>query len=202
MFRNGKLKRAAEQGDVDAMLDVAHRLLDSGDVDEASTWLLLAAEAGAPSAMNDLGVVLFHTTDDKMSAVLWWRRAVEHGEVAAMVNLGWAAHTAGDLEFARSWYERASQEGHSGAVHNLSCLLEETGDHEGALALCEQAATLGNPSAMNDLAVHLERDGDVEAAISWYRHAADAGNMASVESLHRLGQLGPGALLVDRRRLS
>lgn len=88
------LRRRAESGNVDAMLELSWHLFagkSPAAFGEAAKLLQSAANAGVPVAMNNLGWIHEHGVGvprDPGAAATWYRRAAEAGYVTAMVNLG------------------------------------------------------------------------------------------------------------------
>lgn len=88
-------KRAIEQGNTEALLDLGFRYNDGDDVDQddekAAYWWRKAAEQGDVQAQYTLGLcyrrgVVVAKDDEK--AAYWWRKAAEQGDVKAQRNLG------------------------------------------------------------------------------------------------------------------
>ena len=76
------------------------------NLSEAKKWYLLAADAGHPSAMHNLGVMEFQI-GNLAEAKKWYLRSAEAGDTDAMINLGLMAHDSGDSEGASEWFKLA-----------------------------------------------------------------------------------------------
>lgn len=153
-----ELKVRAVQGDVEAQIGWAHKLLDGRDVPRdlaaAYRWFRIAAGSGHADAFNMLG------------------RCYE---------LGWSV--APDPREASEWYRRASDKGHAWGAFNLGCLLAQgrgvPADPAAALTQLVRAARRGNAKAMNMIGRYREqtRQGprSSRSARLWYRWAAEGG---------------------------
>ncbi|MFA0923847.1 tetratricopeptide repeat protein [Xanthomonas fragariae] len=167
-------KAAAGQTDpnVDAQLLLAQIYAEGRgipvDPATAMLWYEVAANAGHPEAMNQLGrchELGFGTVCNEMLAVLWYRRAAEHGLDWGMYNL----------------------------AHLYASGRGLAQDHAQALALYRSAAERGHAKSMNLLARYLDQglacDADPAAARDWYRRSAEAGDFR--------GQASYATLLAD-----
>ncbi|MEA5123567.1 tetratricopeptide repeat protein [Xanthomonas floridensis] len=134
----------------------------------AMLWYEVAANAGQPAAMNQLGrchELGFGTPVNDALAALWYRRAADHGLDWGMYNLA-HLHASG-----------------RGVAQ----------DQTQALALYRQAAECGHAKSMNFLARYLDQGlactADPHAARDWYRRSAEAGDFR--------GQASYATLLAD-----
>lgn len=101
------------------------------DLKAALHWYRVLAEAGAPAAMEAVGLAHYlgrGTAENPAEAAEWFRRAGNAGEVgsqyilASMYEKGLGV--AQDLRLARSWYERAAAHGDEAAKAKLQGLDE------------------------------------------------------------------------------
>ncbi|MCS3807561.1 tetratricopeptide repeat protein [Xanthomonas sp. 4461] len=166
------LRKAAAGHDVNAQLLLAQLYAEGrgvpADPAMAMLWYEVAANAGHPEAMNQLGrchELGFGTACNIVLAALWYRRAAEHGLDWGMYNL---AHLYGSGRGVAQ-------------------------DHAQALALYRTAAERGHAKSMNFVARYLDQglacDADPLAARNWYRRAAEAGDFR--------GQASYATLLAD-----
>ena len=148
--------------------------------------LALAAEAGDPDAMYNLGV-LFNDSDPAQ-ARQWYERAALAGDRDAMYNLGQLLYDS-DPAQARKWWQQAAQAGHTDAMFNLGMLLRDS-DPAQARKWWERAAQTGDPDAMYNLGVLL-KDSDPAQARKWHKQARRARDAKARLSRtnHRLFQL-------------
>lgn len=129
-----ELRRLAEAGDADAQLYLG-QLYDAGeaglvrDPAEARRLTSLAAEAGDPAAMHNLGVYYFRGEGgpaDFARAADWFRKAAAAGVVESQYNLGLlyqsGSGTPKDLAEARRWFRKAAEQGDAQARHALADL--------------------------------------------------------------------------------
>lgn len=153
-----ELRRRALEGDVDAQIGWARRLLHGAGVERdpeaAVRWFRLAARSGDAEALNMVG------------------RCYE---------IGWGV--SADPAEAAAWYARAADKGHAWGEFNLASLYAQGHgvpyDEGKALSLLVRSARRGNPKAMNMLGRYREasstpRKRDRSAAL-WYRWAAERG---------------------------
>ncbi|MCC4619032.1 sel1 repeat family protein [Xanthomonas cassavae CFBP 4642] len=153
------LRRAAAGQDSAAQLLLAQLYAEGrgvpADPATAMLWYEVAANAGQPAAMNQLGrchELGFGTPVNDALAALWYRRAADHGLDWGMYNLA-HLHASG-----------------RGVAQ----------DQTQALALYRQAAERGHAKSMNFLARYLDQGlactADPHAARDWYRRSAEAGD--------------------------
>ncbi len=89
-------RRAAEQGFLQAQLDLAMGLGENGDPTEGIKWLREAAQNGVADAQCELGMAYLGYTSlwnkvvpiDAVEAVKWLSKAAEQGDAEAQGNLG------------------------------------------------------------------------------------------------------------------
>lgn len=92
---------------------------------EAVRYYSMAAEAGHPTAQNNLGQMYnmgWGVREDKHMAFYWWTKAAEQGQALAQSNLGtcyeFGNGTAVNKAKAIEWYRRAAAQGNkSGQKH-------------------------------------------------------------------------------------
>jgi localization factor PodJL len=129
-----QLQALAGTGHSQARLYLA-QLYDAGEAGlprdpvEARKLTVLAAEAGEPRAMHNLGVYLFRGEggpQDLVLAVDWFRKAAAAGIVESQYNLGLVyqsgAGVARDLSQARYWFRLAAARGDAEARKALTSL--------------------------------------------------------------------------------
>ena len=135
------LLRAAEQGDVEAMVRLANTLYDlfhsaNGGLPEdlvaATGWYRRAAEAGNIYGQRRFGWALIKGDGiavDHQAGLSWLMRAVDGGSTQAMFILG-QIHQYGDLgepdlDQALHWFLRAARRGHIDGIRRAIDLLED-----------------------------------------------------------------------------
>jgi TPR repeat protein len=129
------IRRAAEGGDVAAMVDFAgHLMQQREDAVAAEPWYRRAAEAGDAAGMVGLGALIWEEHGDLAGAVEWMRRAAETGLRPAIFNLGVLFEQAGDDAEAERWWLRAAEVEVGLAMEKLAELLRRRGDEAGARA--------------------------------------------------------------------
>jgi len=127
---------------------------------------------------------------DKKAAKIW-KRAVELGDVRAMIHLG-ELHTTGsgvklDKKKAERLYRAAADRGDAFAQSNLAFLLDDEQKHEEAFRYYALAADQGYTSAEKNLGIcyMIERGTEVDLgkARYWLERAAAKGDEAAIEAL-------------------
>jgi TPR repeat protein len=124
------IRRAAEQGDVNAQNDLGNRYYSGDGVKEdyveAGNWYRKAAGQGNAAAQRSLGL-LYHVglgvEKDYAEAVKWYRKAAEQGHANAQFNLG-DMYKDGkgvqqDIAEAVKWYVKAAKQGDDNAQITL-----------------------------------------------------------------------------------
>lgn len=133
-------------------------------------------------------------------AAHWYRKAAEHGNASAQVNLGAMCAegqgVARDYQEALLWYRQAAQHGEAVACFNLGVMYVEAQgvarDFQEALKWYRQAADQGHALAQFNLGLMYEQNNDalsLQEAAAWYRQAAVQG--------YAPAQVNLGALYVE-----
>ncbi|MBL4846034.1 MAG: SEL1-like repeat protein [Planctomycetes bacterium] len=208
----GLFRRAAELGDVRAMLDLGTLLSNERRVTKdptlAAKWYRRAAEAGNADGMYKLAVVLqkgLGVPQDEAQAAEWSRRAADQGCVEAMYQRGilfeQGLRVPKDEAQAADWYRRAGEQGNVKALLNLGVMLLRgqgiPSDEARAKELFRRAAKRGNARAMWNLGLIFDRGSsatakDASRALEWYRRAAEAGSTGAMSHLADLLSEGRG----------
>ena len=203
------LLKAAENGNVDAMLKMGHwyRSIKGGkqDLNEAAKWLKRAAEGGNAIGQNDYGAMVDNghgVAQNYDEAFKWYERSAKQGFALGMHNLGLkiiAGHgTNRNSTIAKEWFERAAELGHVDSIHALGRIFElgegVKPDLSKAIELYRQAATNGLNEAQNSLgAALLQADPENHReAQQWLEIAAEAGNISAHHNLGLMYENGTG----------
>jgi TPR repeat protein len=126
-------RKAAEQGNIDAMRTLAI-CLENGDgvkedFDEMAKWYRKAAEKDDPESQFKLGVCYREGTGvvkDEKQAVTWTKKAAEHGHPIAQANLGSFILSTIDeasLPEAIKWFKLSAKQGHTGGMYKYGMAL-------------------------------------------------------------------------------
>lgn len=152
------LRRAADAGHNDAGLELADRLIESGQPDLAEERLRPLADE-LPEAAFLLGLALFAKPGDHADAEHWWRRAEQ--QVDADMAFAFASYLAerGDDTHLEFWCRGAAAAGHPRAALNLGALLA----NRGQLAEAEAWLAVALARGLEDAAEPLARIRDVLA---------------------------------------
>ena len=102
---------------------------EAGEYDRIFSGLLPLAEQGYPLAECQVGYFYAQglgVERDLDKALLWTRRAAEHGDRDGQFNLGCfyeeGTVLARSMEQAALWYQRAARQGHAEAAERLRAL--------------------------------------------------------------------------------
>ncbi len=165
------LHAAADQDDVQAMVNLGALLANRGAAEDAEFWTRKGADAGYPAGIFNLAVILAEkgAIDEAKSL---YAKACDAGNSDAAVNLGNIHYDEGDSEKAVTLYRRAATMGNPAGLLNLGYYYRDKGDHERYEQYIRQACDSGHPMAMNALGVLLMRRGLPQKAEHWLRKAA------------------------------
>jgi TPR repeat protein len=173
----------AEGGDLDAMVDVAKRLWDSGEQGGADLWARRAAAAGSTPGMRMVGLIA-DTRGSSSEAEAWFRRAAEAGDSWSMANLASLLLGRDELDEAEGWLTQAlGQDDIPEAMGNMAFICQARGDLTQAEVWSRRAAEIGHPSSMNRLGRLLRERGEMGEAETWYRRGAEAGDVGCMAGL-------------------
>ena len=115
------LKRSAEGGFPRAANEFGQALVEGDKREEGQRWLEVAARAGEPEALYNLGLLKVKGSDsNETAAVGLFLEACERGLSAACKNVGVAYYNGKgvgkkDLRLARLWFEKAG-DAHSRSI--------------------------------------------------------------------------------------
>jgi TPR repeat protein len=131
-------RRAAAQGHLGAMNNLANLLVARRQSIEAHDWYRKAAESGNPEAMGNLANLLYEEQFLE-DAERWWRLAGEAGNTDAMYNLAVMLDRTLRFDDAITWYQQAAESGHTDAMHNMAIRLRLRGHLDDAEAWWRRA---------------------------------------------------------------
>ena len=126
-------RKAAEQGNVDAMRTLAI-CLENGDgvtedFDEMAKWYRKAADKDDPQSQFKLGVCYregLGVTKDEKQAMTWTKKAADQGHAIAQANLGsFILATIDEARFpeAVNWFKLSARQGHPGGMYKYGLAL-------------------------------------------------------------------------------
>ena len=182
---------------------------NAGDFPTALAVLKPLADAGNPSAQNNIGRMYYDgkgVPENDAEAVKWFQLAADKGHPTAQFNLG-AAYEYGNgvqqnIEEALRWYGQAAKQGEPEAQVNLGRMYDEglgvAQNPLAALRLFNLAAARGVAEAQFDLGVlysagRAAPKNDAEA-MKWYRRAADQGFAEAQYSMGNIFEDGTGVM--------
>lgn len=123
-------------------------LYEKGDFVGAFSAFMQAANKGCTSSMTR--VASMYTCDEGINcdydkAIEWELKAIEGGEITALVNLGISYRIKGDIRRAKYWFERAieSEDG-SGALELAKLYMVSPKEQERTIEYLNLAITSSN----------------------------------------------------------
>lgn len=130
------LRRAAEQGDADAQVNLGFAYEQGEgvrkDYAEGARWFRKAAENGNVRAQDSLGEIYgrgLGVPQDDVEAARWKRKAAEQGYAYAQATLGWmydqGRGVPQDYAEAAHWYRKAADQGDADAQYRLGVMYKQ-----------------------------------------------------------------------------
>lgn len=156
------LRKAAEQGNIAAQVELGVVFDSMQDYAQAFTWYSKAADQGNARAEYNLGLAYQNgesVPKDMAQAIAWYRKAADQGDVVAQNNLA-VVYDQGigipkDYLQAADWYRKAAEKGFAEAQYGLGFLyLNGNGvpkDFNQAATWMLKAAEQGEPKAQYNL---------------------------------------------------
>ncbi|MDH3741664.1 MAG: caspase family protein [Hyphomicrobiales bacterium] len=180
------------------------------DADAAITACLQALAAFPDVGRFEFQLGRAHDANKKPTeALIWYRKAAEHGHAAAMYNLG-VNYEGGDgvaksYEQALRWYGRAADGGHTRAMNNLGGMYRYgkgvSKSHKSAVNWYVKAVDAGSPLGQYNLGTMYQNGHGVDQsdadAVRWYRKAAGLGN---AKAMYQLGFMASSGRGMERSR--
>lgn len=187
-----ELEELAEQGDVDATLELAERYLQGlgteQDYSQAARWYGKAAQAGNAAAQYGLGVLYGHGMGvecDLEKAFTYYRESAEQGFAKAQFALGEMYYAGEGCEQSDAdavyWMEQAESDCEEPDLYlELAMIYHESEDEsiydpDKAFDYAEKAADAGSNVALNLLGSFYEEEEEYSQALEYYSRAAQAG---------------------------
>ena len=140
---------------------------------------------GDAAAQCSLGYWYETSEKDMASAVYWYRKSAELGNMYAQCNLGlcyeFSKGVSKDINEAVKWYRKSAEQGYVTAQYNLgNCYRKGEGvskDYYEAAKWYRKAAEQGYADAQCSLGYWYETsEKDMVSAVYWYRKSAELGN--------------------------
>ncbi|MBO1415796.1 tetratricopeptide repeat protein [Streptomyces sp. FH025] len=169
------LRLAAQRGHVSSTFNLAVILLSEDSEDhEGGRWMLRAAEAGHPKAIEYLGIDIEEVRKVR-AAVQQDIAKAEQGDAAAAHRAATALIDLVEDEEADRWLEVGVRGGNADSAYELAQRLRDGGEPGRALELMKEAARLGRKDATRVAGVWLYTDGEPAAAVPLLRQAVADG---------------------------
>ncbi|EGB07290.1 hypothetical protein AURANDRAFT_64980 [Aureococcus anophagefferens] len=187
-------RMAADRGDADAQCNLGAFFHSEERVEEGFRYFALAADQGYTYAESNLGLCRLGVVKSDKKAAKIWMRAVELGDVDAMVELG-ELYYAGlgvklDKKKAERLYRAAADRGDALAQSNIGAFLHSEKKLEEAFRYYALAANQGYTSAEHNLGVYCSYGAGTEVDLGkaryWFERAAAKGFQPAIESIARL----------------
>ena len=134
--------------DADELFLKGDELYEKGDFVGAFSAFMQAAKEGNTSCMTR--VASMYTCGEGINcdydkAIEWELKAIEGGEVTALVNLGISYRIKGDIRKAKHWFERAIESGDgSGALELAKLYMVSPKEKERTIGYLNLAITSSN----------------------------------------------------------
>ena len=203
------LRRAAQNGEVDAQFDLACAYADGDGVPQnprtAFRWFRKAAEQGDREAMTAIGYCLLNgegVDADHGAAVDWFKKSIELGDRDAPLYMascliygeGVPKDVSAGLLMARQNWEASEDPQYAYLIARAH--EEQLNDDVSARRWHRLAADRGDDEAMLSLG-DMHRFGlggprSLTTAFGWYRASADAGNLEGLATLAYCYAVGEG----------
>lgn len=122
------LRSAAEQGDMDAALNLGNLLLLRSDIDGAQRAYEQVEAASDVRGTLKLAALMEDHREDREAAEAAWRRADEAGQVNGAGNLGRLLREKGDVRGAEAAFRRCVDRGSERAIADWAGLLIQRDD--------------------------------------------------------------------------
>ena len=189
------LRAAADAGLARAAneLGMAFRTGDgiARNISAARAWLGVAAAAGEPDALHNLGL-LAADAGDEAKALRLFHAAALAGSSEAAFNVAASLYSGRggvgrDLDAAAAWFERAGD----GRSLHIAALIASAGtptvppSPETAARLMRAAAQAGHAEAAVQLIEDALAAGDSSSAVAWLPLAAQLGDAVALRALRR-----------------
>ncbi|WP_158697315.1 tetratricopeptide repeat protein [Streptomyces hokutonensis] len=168
-------RRAAEAGEVRALLAQAARCEQAADWAGAKALYRRAADGGHPRALALLAEVHEQADEPDVAEALAWQAAAD-GHPRALTRIAGMREGAGNRSGAQAVALRAADAGHGQPLIRLTALRETRGERDDAEATARLAADRGHPQVLAFLGGLREAAEDLASAQVLYRQAADAGH--------------------------
>ncbi|GHH68478.1 hypothetical protein GCM10018781_25550 [Kitasatospora indigofera] len=167
------VRRAAEEGNPQALLMLGELQIDRGDLGDATISLSKGLELGEEDCAWKLGTIHI-MLGDMVKAEEFWRTGHAMGSVGAGTSLGIHLDHQGQLESAIEVFRRTAIESSMpNTQYNLARALERHGSIDESKTWYEKAADAGHAHAQTNLGVLLTKEGDLQKALEYFLKATD-----------------------------
>jgi TPR repeat protein len=198
LYEKRKQKKAQEWWEIAAKFNhqVAQHNLgvlarDEGNLEEAQSWFVKAAENGHEDAIEAIFAIgcILSKEGKKAEAKQWYKLVAQFKHKKAQFNLGILVRNEGNLQEAKSWFVKAAENGYEAAIE---CLFEIAGNlyeeqKEEAIKCCKLAAQFNHTGAQFNLGVSARDQEDFEEAQTWFVKAAKNGHEDALEEIIGIG---------------
>ncbi len=212
--------KATNEGDAEAMRNLAQIAVSKEDYSKAMIMLINSADKGNAEAMLNIGQLYewgWGVSIDGAKAVEWYTKAADNGKAEAMFTIGFlyamGETVPQDQTNSTKWYIKAMESlikaADKGDPHAMELIALMYADHRGvpedqikATEWYIKAANNGqNPSVMSDVGRRYEQGIGVtangEKAIYWYAKAADKGYYFHYTGIGDMCMYGEGKIVPE-----
>ena len=177
-------QKASEQGDIEAIVGAGLVYSDMDEDEKAFTLIKEAAEKGSATGQRLLGEIYedgIGVTADSYEAVIWYRKAVQQGDVAAKYFLGSIYLHDNNIEEGLRLTEEAAEAGNKNAQDAMGDYYHYgtySDKHlDKALYFYDKAASQGVANSQTEIGIMLQNGEGIEkdetAAINYFKDAVE-----------------------------
>lgn len=117
--RLGDLAKQAEQGELNAIIELGDMAYRNGDIDQAIRYFTQAGQAGDVQSLKSLSTIYVREAPDAQRYVNIIKQLVELGDVDALLTLDDYEACMGNTKRAKKLYEKAHKQGQALAQYAL-----------------------------------------------------------------------------------
>lgn len=180
-------QKASEQGDIEAIVGAGLVYSDMDEDEKAFILIKEAAEKGSATGQRLLGEIYedgIGVTADSYEAVIWYRKAVQQGDVAAKYFLGSIYLHDNNIEEGLRLTEEAAEAGNKNAQDDMGDYYHygtySDKNLDKALYFYDKAASQGVANSQTEIGIMLQNGEGIEkdeaAAINYFKGAVEQGN--------------------------
>jgi len=167
---------------IDKYVSEANDFYESGDLEKAKKFSLLAAKEGSAEGMYKYGFIL-DKQGDSTEAIVWLKKAADLKYIKAYHVLGDIYYDKKDYAIAKSWWNKGVTAGNLSSMYNLALQYEKEKQPGKAEQLYLKAANLGHINSMFNLAGIYQDLSQLDKAETWYKKSLAGGQKLAAYNL-------------------